>query len=118
MPDVSIEAVKTLWTSLGKDPHKMYLIENDTITLYKLIPKIWEWYLEKNKVNINGVTLNTYWISHPAYERSAGLIPVHFYKFSTIKETATFYIKKYYKGPKFFRNLCVFMTDAGSPNDP
>jgi hypothetical protein len=82
LPDATITAFCNYWVNkLGRSADNFHIIESDVLGLYKAIPRIWENYLNYNKKPIRGFTLNGYWIAHPSYERAAGLIPFHFYRF-------------------------------------
>ena len=117
LPDNSIKAVKDLWKSLKKDITNLHIIEANSIDLYKFIPFIWEKYLNENKVSIRGITLNSYWTAHPYYERYAGLIPIHFYKFSYLQKIAVSYIRKFCLKERSPETLCAFINNIGDIND-
>ena len=117
LPDSTINAARSLWHSLGKDDSSFHLIEAGTVDLYRCIPVLWERYLQKNTVEIHGVTLNAYWVAHPYYEREAGLIPIHYYSFSMLQDTARTFLEKYGARKGQTRTMCAFTNDAGSPSD-
>ena len=95
LPDVTVEATKQMWLKLGKSIKDFHVVEGSSVDLYRFITPIWEHYLAKNLIPVRGFTFNSYWIAHPYYERYAGLLPIHFYKFKMLKETAAHYIQKY-----------------------
>jgi hypothetical protein len=116
LPDLTVEACRKLWSGLGKDQKNFHVIEDSTVGLYKMIPHLWEKYLLKNNVRIKGLTFNSYWIAHPYYERYAGLIPISFYKFQTVKHIADNYLKKY-PPENSYTDLCAFVNGSGSMHD-
>lgn len=118
LPDITVSVIESVWRRLGKDANHFYVIENGTVELYKMIPVLWEEYLNSNGVQIRGITLNGYWVAHPYYERYAGLVPIHYYKFSMLRETARVYLEKYVTSNIQPGQLCAFTTGAGGHSDP
>ena len=118
LPDSTICAIKLIWKNLGKSNDRFHIIEGTSVYLYEIIPKIWQAYLELNDIRINGFTLNSYFVSHPYYERMAGLIPFHFYNFQTMQPFIVKYIKKHIMDLSFQQNfLLAFVNDSGSINN-
>lgn len=117
LPDATVEAIRSLWSELGKEEDRLHIIESGTVGLYKMVPSIWEAYLKTNNVRIRGCTLNAYWTSHPYYERYAGLIPVHFYKFSMLEDVAHRYITRYCLANPMPQTFCVFANNVGGQTD-
>lgn len=114
LPDDSVSAAKALWKSLGKKNDNFHLIEAQTIDLFKHIPAIWEQYLAHNQAKTRGITLNEYWTAHPCYERYAGLVPIHYYSFAELRETARGYLQKYGSKQALPGSICAFTNNAGS----
>jgi hypothetical protein len=81
LPDATISMLRKLWLSQGKTNDTLCVIESDTVSLFRTIPALWESYLGANSRQVEGFTLNAYWIAHPAYERRFSLVPFHFYRF-------------------------------------
>ena len=118
LPDATIQAIYKLWHSFGKNPRKIHIIEASVINLYKIIPIIWEKYLSNNSIPVNGFTLNSYWTAHPYYERYTGLLPFHFYNFSTIVDQIKFFFDKYMTNLKpSTKNIVVFANTIGSERE-
>ncbi len=117
LPDAAVAAAKALWRQLGKPADQFYVIEAGTVDLFKKIPFLWEKYLKVNSVGIRGVTLNAYWIAHPYYERYAGLIPIHFYKFSMLRDVAEKFLDKYGASNNENGRMCAFLNDVGGEHD-
>lgn len=114
LPDISVSAAKALWKSLGKKSETFHLIEAQTIDLFKHIPAIWEQYLTHNQVKTRGITLKEYWTAHPCHGRYAGLVPIHYYSFAELKETACDYLQKYGSKQAPPGTICAFTNNAGS----
>jgi hypothetical protein len=117
LPDATLSAAKSLWKTLGKDVARFHCIESSTVDLYRLISPLWENYLLSNEVHIRGVTINAYWTAHPYFERYAGLVPVHYYKFSFRRDDARTYLEKYGRTHPSPDRICVFSNDAGGYAD-
>jgi len=118
LPDESIKSIKHLWSSLSKNTNDLHIIEDTTINLYKSIIPLWEKYLLSNGISIRGFTFNSYWTTHPYYEKLAGLLPINFYKFSTLSEFAKFYFEKYIQQIELSsETINVYTNQTGSQND-
>src|SRR3989339_60296 len=117
LPDATVTAAMSLWKSLGKDGDHFHVIESTTVDLIRKISRLWEEYLIRNAAQIRGVTLNAYWTAHPYYERYAGLVPVHYYKFSMLEDIARAYLEKYGKREASPESICCFTNTAGSELD-
>lgn len=117
LPDIAMHCSESLWRSLGKAAEHFHVIEGTTEDLFRAIPILWERYLQSNSIPVRGVTLNAYWKAHPYYERFAGLVPIHYYKFSMLKEVARAYIEKYAAIDAQTEQMCAFTNDVGSPSD-
>jgi hypothetical protein len=119
LPDGTLEAVRDTWCAAGQPAERLLVVEGGTVDLYRLIAQLWIAYLNKNGCQVRGVTFNGYWTAHPVYERAAGLLPVHFYRFATIQEAATELVERYLsafsRGPA---TVCAFTNRIGSPQDP
>lgn len=117
LPDLTVDATKQMWLKLGKSIKDFHIVEGSSVDLYRLITPIWEYYLVKNLIPVRGFTFNSYWIAHPYYERYAGLLPIHFYKFKMLEETAAHYIQKYKNIEILPNTVCAFTNNAGGPLD-
>ena len=117
LPDATVAAAKALWKRLGKPADRFHLIEAGTVELYERIPVLWQAYLQANSVAVRGVTINAYWTAHPYYERFAGLIPVHFYRFSAVEEVAARLLDAHGSADAEEGRLCAFVNDVGGWSD-
>lgn len=117
LPDATVDAARALWHHLGKQADQFHVIELGTVELYRRIPVLWEEYLKTNSVRIRGVTLNAYWTAHPYYERYAGLIPIHFYRFSMLRDVAARFLEAYGTTDNEEGRMCAFLNNVGSGQD-
>ncbi len=117
LPDAAVAAARAIWKRIGKPADQFHVIEAGTVELFRRIPYLWEEYLKVNSVKIRGVTLNAYWIAHPGYERFAGLIPIHFYRFSELQDLFEEFLEKYGPTENEEGRLCAFLNDVGSEWD-
>ena len=117
LPDAVVAAARAIWKRIGKPAEQFHVIEAGTVELFRRIPCLWEEYLTVNSVEIRGVTLNAYWVTHPGYERFASLIPIHFYRFSGLQGVVEEYLEKYGSTDKEEGRMCAFLNDVGSECD-
>jgi hypothetical protein len=93
-------------------------VQASTLDLYQRIPRWWETYLTHNDVEIRGVTLNGYWTAQPSYERTAGLVPVHHYRFDRVSLLAETYLRRYATHHPAPERVCAFTNGVGYRSDP
>ena len=116
LPNATVEACHRLWCELGKPPERFHLIEAGTVALYRRVPRLWETYLQRNGKPIQGVALNAYWIAHPTFERICGVVPIPFYRFSTVRQVAEKYLVRV---PSVGDGkVCAFTNRIGGCSDP
>lgn len=117
LPDATVTAVSKVWRSLGKSESAFHLIESSVLSLYAAIPRIWRKYFEHNGITPRGLTLNGYGVAHPVYERAAGLIPVHFYRFGLMRDVARSWLRYFSDTASGDKDICVFANYVGGADD-
>lgn len=115
LPDATVVATRQFWLSLGKPESDFHIIEASTIGLFHSVPSLWKSYLAKNHAEVSGISLNAYWIAHPGYERMAGIIPIPFYHFRTVKEIARAHFSNCRSYPA--SRLTAFVNNSGGAHD-
>ena len=118
LPDDTVAAARAVWRQLGRDDRSVHVVEASTTGLYRSIPRLWEAYLRWNRVAVRGVSINGYWTAHPAYERAAGLVPVHYYRFSAIADVARACLVAHADREATPERVCVFCNTVGHEGDP
>lgn len=120
LPDASIDCLRQVWSDQGKAPSNFHVVGGSTISLFQAILPLWECYLADNGIDPRGFTMNSYWCAFPGYERVAGLLPIHYYKFDTIRKFAAKFVARYKPGserPISRETWCAFANDIGSDTD-
>jgi hypothetical protein len=81
LPDATLEAYSAAWSSLGRLPSEISVVEGEEVAGYSAVPRLWEAYLDKNGVRPRGIDVLSYWIAQPALERADGVLPFPAYAF-------------------------------------
>lgn len=125
LPKASIECLRQEWLKLGKSADNFHIVKGGSVSLYKSILPLWKQYLDHNGIRPLGFTVSGYWMSFPALERLAGLLPIHFYSFEMVQKFATDFLADVSSARATDDSFadssdkcCIFANDIGNRQDP